>query len=320
MDRVSGVLLRGPYERHKHLLFSSAMEKKYVGTIRATHLWPILQKTAANWLSHDAPRLGASLAFYTILSMSPLVLLAVAIAALVFDRASAQNEVLYQVQEMVGSDGRHLVEGILESARKPASGAIASIISLLMLLFGASGVFSELRVALNRIAGSDSDQTTSFYRMVRESLLSFGMVLAIGFLLMVTLLISATLAALGKLWGPAMPLPSGALEIINFLVSFLSIAGLFALMLRYIPDQKVPWSDVAAGSVATALLFTLGKTLIGIYLGRASVGSTYGAAGSLMVIIVWVYYSAQIFFFGAEFTHVWAKMRVEEYEGRKSTV
>jgi membrane protein len=288
--------------------------------MRLAHLWPSLQKTAANWLSHDTPRLGASLAFYTILSMSPLVLLAVAIAALVFDRASAQNALLYQVQDLVGKEGRSLVESILESARKPASGVIASAISVLTLLFGASGVFSELRVALNRIAGSKNDQPVNFYRMVRESLFSFGMVLAIGFLLMVTLLFSATLAAIGKLWGTALPMPPEVLEIFNFLVSFVSIAGLFALMFRYIPDQTVPWRDLMAGSVATALLFTFGKTLIGLYLGKASVGSTYGAAGSLMVITVWVYYSAQIFFFGAEFTHVWANSRNEESEPGRNRV
>ena len=133
------------------------------GGMRLANLWPSLQKTAENWVAHDAPRLGAALAFYTILSMSPLVLLAVAIAALVFDRTSAQNELLYQVQGMVGDQGRQLVEGILESARQPASGIFASTVSVLTLLFGASGVFSELRAALNRIAGSGNDQTMSFY-------------------------------------------------------------------------------------------------------------------------------------------------------------
>jgi membrane protein len=285
--------------------------------MRLGQLWPSMQETAENWFAHDAPRLGASLAFYTILSMSPLVLMAVAIAGLVFDRTAAQDELLYQVQAMTGKDGYQLVQGILESTRKPSSGAIASFISIIMLLFGASGVFSELRAALNRIAGSGNDQTTSFYRIVRERLISFGMVLSIGFLLMVTLLFSATLAALSKLWGIALPMPPEILEIFNFLISLVSTAGLFALMFRYIPDQTVPWRDVLAGSMATALLFTLGKTLIGLYLGKASVGSTYGAAGSLMVITVWVYYSAQIFFFGAEFTRVWARRRKEKLEPGK---
>ena len=289
----------------------------FMRTMRALHLWPSLRRTAENWLAHDAPRLGAALAFYTILSMSPLVLLAVAIAVLVFDRGSAQNELLYQVQAMVGTDGRNLVEGILDSAKKPVAGMFASTISILTLLFGASGVFSELRAALNRIAGTGNDQTMNFYRMVRESLFSFGMVLAIGFLLMVSLLFSATLAAIGKTWGPVLPVPPAVLEVLNFAISFVGIAGLFALIFRYIPDEPVPWRDVAAGSVATALLFTLGKTIIGLYLGKAVIGSTYGAAGSLMVITVWVYYSAQIFFFGAEFTHVWAQMRLEEEKRRQ---
>ena len=280
-------------------------------TSMLAQIWRVIQRSAANWIFHDAPRLGASLAFYTILSMSPLVLLAVAIAAMAFDRAAAQNELLYQAEEMVGIHGRNMIQGILDSAKQPAAGVIGSVISILTLLFGASGVFSELRAALNRIAGGENDETINFYQLVKERILSFGMVLAIGFLLMVTLLFSAILAAIGRVWGPYLPVPAEVLECLNFLISFVSIAGLFALMFRYIPDQPVPWRDVVAGAAVTALLFTIGKTLIGMYLGKAGVGSTYGAAGSLMVITVWVYYSAQIFFFGAEVTHVWAQMRTE---------
>src|SRR5688500_10495686 len=210
-------------------------------TSRLAHLWLGIRRAGANWLYHDASRLGASLAFYTILSMSPLVLLAVAIAALVFDRAAAQNELLYQVEVMVGLDGRRLVEGILESAKKPAAGAFASTSSVLTLLFGASGVFNELRAALNRIAGGEIDESISFFKLVRERLLSFGMVLAIGFLLMVTLIFSAILAAIGKVWGPILPVPPEVLELLNFLISLVGVAGLFALMFRYIPDKTVPW-------------------------------------------------------------------------------
>jgi len=278
--------------------------------MRAMKHWSILailRTTAANWAAHDAPRLGASLAFYTILSMSPLVVLAVAIAALFFDRAIAQDELLNQAQALLGREGRRMVAGILESSQQPASGVFASIISITTLLFGASGVFGELRSALNRLDGVTDSPSLNFYQLIKDRLFSFGMVLAIGFLLMVSLLLSASVAAIAGFSASLLPVPAAALEAANFLLSYFTITGLFALIFRYIPDRTVPWRDVLAGAVTTAFLFTIGKTLIGLYLGKASVGSTYGAAGSLLVITVWVYYSAQIFFFGAEFTRVWAR-------------
>lgn len=270
-------------------------------------LTPTLKETFADWNKHEAPRLGAALAFYTILSLSPLVILVVALVGLFFDRSTAQTHILNQVQGMIGAEGGKAVESMLANAHKPSSGILGTIVGLLTLLFGASGVFGELRSAMNKIWEVPPKETSGIWGMLRERFFSFGMVLSIGFLLMVSLLLSTALAAIGKFFGGILPVPASVLAIINFLFSFLAISVLFALIFKFVPETKIPWRDVRVGAIATALLFTIGKTLIGLYLGKASVGSAYGAAGSLIVVIVWVYYSAQIFFFGAEFTHVYAK-------------
>lgn len=270
-------------------------------------LTPTLKETFADWNKHEAPRLGAALAFYTILSLSPLVILVVALVGLFFDRSTAQTHILNQVQGMIGPEGGKAVESMLANAHKPSSGILGTIVGLLTLLFGASGVFGELRSAMNKIWEVPPKETSGIWGMLRERFFSFGMVLSIGFLLMVSLVLSTALAAIGKFFGGILPVPASVLAIANFLFSFLAIAVLFALIFKFVPETKIPWRDVRVGAIATALLFTIGKTLIGLYLGKASVGSAYGAAGSLIVVIVWVYYSAQIFFFGAEFTHVYAK-------------
>ncbi len=247
------------------------------------------------------------MAFYTILSLSPLVILTVAIVALAFGKSTAQQQILTQVQGMIGQEGGKAVQDMLEHAQKPSAGITASVIALLTLFFGASGVFGELRSALNKIWEAKPRNASGFMGVVRQRFFSFGMVLAIGFLLMVSLVLSAGLAAAGKFAGGLLPLPGPILQALNFLISFLGIAVLFALIFKYVPETKVAWKDVWVGGLVTALFFTLGKFLIGLYLGKAGVGSAYGAAGSLIVVIVWVYYSAQIFFFGAEFTHVSAQ-------------
>ena len=270
-------------------------------------LTPTLKETFADWNKYEAPRLGAALAFYTILSLSPLVILVVALVGLFFDRSTAQTHILNQVQGMIGAEGGKAVESMLANAHKPSSGILGTIVGLLTLLFGASGVFGELRSAMNKIWEVPPKETSGVWGMLRERFFSFGMVLSIGFLLMVSLVLSTALAAIGKFFGGILPVPASVLAIANFLFSFLAIAVLFALIFKFVPETKIPWRDVRVGAIATALLFTIGKTLIGLYLGKASVGSAYGAAGSLIVVIVWVYYSAQIFFFGAEFTHVYAK-------------
>ena len=266
----------------------------------------LIRNTFSSWADHEAPRLGAALAFYTILSLAPLMILIVALAAFVFGFPSAQSQILYQVRSMLGQEGADAVKSIIEQAQKPSDSITASVLGMAMLLFGASGVFEELRSALNKIWNVRPVQSGHIAALLRERFFSFGMVLAIGFLLLVSLVFSAGIAALGSLYGETLPMPEWAMQWVNVIVSFISIAVVFALIFKFVPQAKVAWKAVIVGGLLTAFLFTVGKFLIGLYLGKAAVGSAYGAAGSLVVIIVWVYYSSQIFFLGAEFTHALA--------------
>jgi membrane protein len=275
----------------------------------AKTLLQILRTTFANWNRHEAPRLGAALAFYTILSLSPLVIIVVALGGLIFSRSTAQAHILSQVQGMIGPDGGRAVESMLANAQRPAAGILGTIVGLLSLLFGASGVFTELRSALNLIWEVTPEKTSGVVGLLRERFFSFGMVLSIGFLLLVSLVVSTVLAAIGKFFGGLLPVPSPVVALLNFFLSYLGVAVLFGLIFRLVPEAKVRWRNVWLGALVTALFFSVGKTLIGLYLGKSSVGSAYGAAGSVIVVIVWVYYSAQIFFFGAEFTHAYTERR-----------
>ncbi len=278
----------------------------------SSNLVAMFRRSFSDWNEDNAPRLGAALAFYTILSISPMVILVVAIVSLVFDRSHAQEHLLSQVQALVGPDGRNAVQSMLASGQKASSGIFATVIGLVTLIFGASGVFGELRSALNTIWDAKPEKTAGLWGLLRERIFSFGMVISVGFVLLVSLLASAGLAAMTKFFGGLLPIPPFVLGLINFLLSFAGIAVLFAFILKYVPETKVEWSDVRVGATATALMFTIGKSLLGLYLGKASPGSAYGAAGSLVVMVIWVYYSAQIFFFGAEFTHVHALSRSEK--------
>ena len=252
--------------------------------------------------------MGAALAFYSILSLAPLAILAVGICALAFGTTGAQTQVLEQFRAMVGNDGARAVEAVLKSAQKPASGIWASVIGLATLLFGASGVLAELRAALHSLWEVKGPRASSgLWLLVKDRFLSMGMVLAIGFLLLVSLLVSAALSYAGKFFSSLGWLPPVVWEVINLLISLSVVAVMFALILRFVPDIRLPWHAVWRGAALTAILFTVGKTAIGLYLGKAGVGSAYGAAGSLVVLVVWIYYSAQIFFFGAMFTRVYAE-------------
>lgn len=264
----------------------------------------MLSQTFDKWNEHDAPSVGAAMAFYTILSLAPLVIFTLALVGFMFGRSSAQNELLNQVTGMIGAQGADLVKGLIQHAGEPRSSAIASFIGGVTLLFGASGAFSELRSALNTMFDVDPKTESGLWQIVLQRIFSFGMVLAVGFLLLVSLLVSTALAALGKNVDAMLPASSLLLAAINTVVSFAGITVLFALIFRYVPATRIAWKCDWVGAMITTLLFTIGKVLIGFYLGKAAVGSAYGAAGSLIVVLVWVYYSAMIFLFGAEFTQV----------------
>lgn len=267
---------------------------------------PLFSESFTKWNDDDAPRLGAALAFYTILSMSPLVIFVVAIVSLVFNRSSAQALLMSQVQSLIGASGRDAFAIMLANGQRHGHGIFSSLLGFLTLIFGASGVFGELRSALNTIWKAKPQAKSSLTLMARERLFSFGMVVGVGFVLLVSLIASTSLAAMTKYSSGVLPLPGIFWEGLNFLVSFAGVTVLFALILKYVPETKVEWGDVRVGAVFTALLFVLGKLLLALYLGRTSPGSPYGAAGSVVVVVIWVYYSAQIFYFGAELTHVYA--------------
>jgi membrane protein len=275
----------------------------------------LISATFSHWSDINAPRLGAALAFYTMLSLAPLLVTSVGIAGLVFEKAAAEGKVLAQLQQLIGSEGGKAIQSLLLHAGRTSSGLIATIIGIFLLLFGASGVFGELRDSLNLVWGIRSS-ASGLKGMLRYRFFSFAMVLGIGFLLLVSLLFSAVIAAAGKYLSSFMPLPEGSLHLLNFAFSFVSVTVLFGLLYIFVPDARIEWQDVWIGAAVTAALFSAGKFLIGLYLGKASVGSAYGAAGSLVVFLVWVYYSAQIFFFGAAFTRVFAESHGSRAQAR----
>ena len=290
--------------RKRYLLRMPSPAKQAIALLKATY---------SKWSDHQATRLGASVAFYSILSFAPLLVLLTGLIALVFGRESAQGALINEAKQLIGDRGADAVQTLLKNAQKPASGVFASVVAFVTLLFGASGVFTELQDALNVMWDVKGQNAAGFSGMIRQRLFSFGMVLSVGFLLLVSLILSTGLAYVGRSFGDLVPMPPFLLQSINFVVSFVVIAGGFALMFKFVPAAKISWREVGVGAVGTALLFTIGKQLLGLYLGKASVGSIYGAAGSLVAVIVWIYYSAQIFFFGAQFTRVYG----EAHESRR---
>jgi membrane protein len=272
-------------------------------------LWQMLDRTARGWLAHEGPRLAASLSLYSLLSLAPLVILSISIATLGFGRSAAQQAVVNEVRSMMGDSGASAVQTVIQYGKTPEQGYIASAIGLLTLLFGASSVFGELQSALNKIWNAKASDDTGVLTLVRSRLFSFAMVFALGFLVLVSLLFSAALTVLNGYFSHLLSAPTILVAVFSELFSVAAIAGLIAVIFKYVPDVPMRWRDVWEGAIATALLFTAGKWLLGLYLGKEAVGSAYGAAGSLVVVIVWVYYSAMIFYFGAEFTRVRAQGR-----------
>ena len=252
--------------------------------------------------------MGAALSYYSVFSLAPLLLIVISIAGLVFGQEAVRGEVFAQLQGLLGTEASRAVEALLVSVSKPAEGVASTVIGLALLLIGATSVFGELQDALDRIwRAPERDRTGGLWGLVRARLLSFGMILGMAFLLMVSLVFSAVLAALGKWWSGAFGEWAAMAQFFNLGVGFLMTTGVFAMIYKIMPRVRVTWCNVWLGAIVTALLFTGGRYLIGLYIGRSNLASAFGAAGSLIVIFVWVYYSAQIFLLGAEFTWIYAR-------------
>lgn len=275
--------------------------------IRIKPIFRLLKEAFREWQQDKVSLLAAALAYYTVFSVTPLLVIAIAIAGAVFGEDAAKGEILQQINNLVGEQGAQVIEIGLANANQPQLSSTASLISVVILLVGASGVFAQLQEALNTVWDIKPKSDRGVWQFVRKRLLSFGMVLVIGFLLLVSLVFSAILSGISNLEMNLLPGWVSLLRLLNFLTSLGMISLLFALIYKYLPDVRIRWQDVWVGAIITALLFTLGKFLIGLYLGKGSLGSAYGAAGSLIIFLAWVFYSAQILLFGAEFTQVYAR-------------
>jgi membrane protein len=278
--------------------------------MNAKTLWGMLREAFNEWMEVNAPRLGASLAYYTVFSLAPLLLIAIAVAGGVYGEQAARGEIYAEVKDLLGDTGAGAVQEMLRHSNDAEGMTLGTLFGAVLLLIGASAVFVELQDALNTIWHVKVKPGASLASMIRSRFLSFALVVSTGFILLVSLLVSATLAALAKFWTPASLDGLAFLwQAVNALVSFGFITLLFALLFKVMPDVRVDWRDVWVGAAVSALLFTAGKYAIGLYLGQSSVTSPFGAAGSLAVLLIWVYYSSQLVLFGAVFTRVYALHR-----------
>jgi membrane protein len=282
-------------------------------------MWSLLKTTFNDWYEDRAQRMGAALAYYTIFALTPGLVILMALAGVLLG-PGAESQIIGQIRELIGEQGATAIEATIQSARKETLGPTGTALALIPLVFGLWGVFGELQDSLNTIWGVTPKPGRRVTDVLRERFLSFTMVVGIGFLLLVSLVLSAWLAAVSAYVGRMLPAPAGVLEAVNFVISFVVITGSFGLIFKLLPDVKVAWRDVWLGAAVTSLFFTIGKLLIGLYLGRSAVASAYGAAGSLVVIVVWVYYSAQILLFGAEFTKVWTRRRGSGFVPEKTAM
>jgi membrane protein len=282
------------------------MDTTWTDAFKPREFWQLLKAAAADW-SHDrAPRLGAALAYYTVFSLVPFLVVVIALIGVVFGQEAAQSAILGQIATLVGEQSAAAIKDMIQRADQPATGLITTVVAVGTLLIGASGVFGQLQDALNTVWGVEPKEGRGVWGFVKDRFLSFVAVLGTGFLLLVSLILSSALALLGKWFSGLLPLPEAVLQLFNFALSFTVVTGLFALIFKVLPDAKVAWRDVWVGAALTAALFTVGKFALGLYLGKSNVASGYGAAGSLVLVLLWVYYSAQIMLYGAEFTQVYA--------------
>lgn len=286
---------------------SSGIDRSPPPRLSPRVVWSLLGETTFEWYEDRAPRLGAALAFYTVFALAPGLIVIIALAALLLGKEAAQGQIINEIQNLIGFAGAQAVQAAIESARSARGSLGATGLGVLTLLFGLWGVFGELQDALNTIWGVTTRPGRGAIDAIKDRFWSFTMVVGIGFLLLVSLAASAWLAAVGKFFAQLSPLPVAVMETANALLSFVTITLMFAVIYKLLPDVRIAWKNVWVGAAMTALLFTIGKSLIGLYLGRSTVASVYGAAGSLVVILLWIYYSAQVVFFGAEFTKVYAR-------------
>jgi membrane protein len=270
--------------------------------------WRVIKDTAYGFIADEALSRGAAIAFYTATSLAPVLLLVVAIAGLVFGQDAAQNAITGQLSELMGNQTAQLLQTAVASASKKSSGAVATLIGILTLILTASGVFGEMQSALNAIWKAEPSGT-AITRLIRARAVSLGLVAALGFLLLVSLVVSTFLTAFGSRLNAALPFGKLILSSLNLVVSLGLITVLFAAIYKILPDRPMAWKDVILGAVITTLLFTAGKSLIAFYIGSSATVSSYGAAGALIALLLWVYYSAQIFLLGAEFTKAYASYR-----------
>lgn len=277
-------------------------------------IWGLLKATVSQWRHDQTSVMAAALAYYTVFSLAPLLIIVIAIAGSIFGEQAAKGELVMQIQGVVGKEGAQLIQTAIENASKldPSQGPIPTIINIGVLLFGASVVFTQLQTSLNRIWTVQPKPENGVIHFLRKRLLSFSMVLVIAFLLLVSLVISTLLVILGNYLRDLVPGFTYLWQCLNFLISFGIITVLFAMIFKILPDAKIDWKDVWMGAGITAVLFDIGKSLLGFYLGKTSLASAYGAAGSLVIILTWVFYSAQILFLGAEFTKVYARNQDRE--------
>ena len=270
--------------------------------------WGLVKEAVSAWIDDYAPSMGAALSYYTVFSLAPLLVIVVSVAGLVFGTEAVRGELFGQIAGLMGPEAAKGIQDMLANVSKPSAGALGTVIGSVVLLVGATTVFAELQDALDRIWRAPArEKTGGLWALLRARLLSFGLILGVAFLLVVSLVVGAAISALGKWWGGWFAGWEAVAQLINVVVGFGLTTAVFALIYKIMPRVKVGWGDVWMGAAVTALLFTIGRFLIGLYIGKTGVASGFGAAGSVAVIFVWVYYSAQIFLVGAEFTWVYAQ-------------
>jgi membrane protein len=270
-------------------------------------MWSILTETFQNWSRHNTARLGAALAYYSIFSLGPIIVISVAVAGMVFGPAAARGEISAQIRGLLGDAGAQAVDAMLAGASRPHEGMLATVIGIGTLMFAAVGVVVQLKDALNTVWNVEAAPTKGYWRLIRGYLVSLAGILALGFILLVSLVFTAALAAAGKFIAPY--LPEMTLQLTGSGISYALVTLLLAMMFKWLPERSIAWGDVWLGAAVTAGLFEIGKFLIAFYIGKQGLESTYGAATSLVVLLVWVYYASQIVLLGAEFTHVIASRR-----------